>query len=203
MNYQQIGKKIYKLRNEKGLTQRQLADELHISDKTVSKWETGMGCPDISLLGDLCKYFNVSMEGIIGEEGIDCKSFVSGNLKKSQFYVCPFCGNVVVSTGEAGVSCCGRKLEQLVIKKAHDQEPGGDVETEKLQLEVIEGEWYITSRHPMKKDNYISFVALLTGDKMQMIKLFPEWDLQVRMPRYGHGMLVWYSTSKGLMYQLV
>lgn len=203
MDYNEIGKKIFALRSEKNLTQRELADILHISDKTVSKWETGAGCPDISLLAELCRFFNVPMDTIIGNEPVSRTAFVSGNMKKSNFYVCPMCGNVVVSTGEAGITCCGRKLEQLVMKKAHEQGTCEDVETEKLHLEVIEGEWYITSNHPMRKDNYISFVALLTGDKMQMVKLFPEWDLQVRIPRYGHGMLVWYSTSAGLMYQLV
>ena len=129
--------------------------------------------------------------------------FTGGNMKKSKFYVCPVCGNVTVTTGEASISCCGRKLEalepvRLGKKQAANQLPGQaadkDAETEltaPLQVEKIEDDWYLTSNHPMVKDNYISFVAFLTGDRLQMVKQYPEWKLQVRITAPSHGILLW------------
>ena len=62
MNNIKIGNLIYTLRKEKQLTQLQLAERMNISDKTVSKWERGLGCPDISLLPDLSKILEVNLE---------------------------------------------------------------------------------------------------------------------------------------------
>ena len=215
MNQEKTGSLIYTLRTEKGMTQKQLADVLAISDKTVSKWERGAGCPDISLLRSLCDYFGVDMEKMLDGELAE-NDFTGGNMKKSKFYVCPVCGNVTVTTGEASISCCGRKLEalepvRLGKKQAANQPsdpPSGqaankDAETElpaPLQVEKIEDDWYLTSTHPMGKDNYISFVAFLTGDRLQLVKQYPEWNLQVRIPARGHGMLLWYSTGDGKLY---
>ena len=55
----------------------------------------------------------------------------------------------------------------------------------------------------MEKENYLSFVAFATGDKIQLIKQYPEWNLQVRIQKRGHGMLFWYSTTQGFFYQLL
>lgn len=139
---------------------------------------------------------------------LEANDFTGGNMKKSKFYVCPVCGNVTVTTGEASISCCGRKLESLEPirlgkKQASDQVADKDAETElpaPLQVEKIEDDWYLTSNHPMRKDNYISFVAFLTGDRLQLVKQYPEWTLQVRIPARGHGMLLWYSTGDGRLY---
>lgn len=210
MNQEKTGSLIYTLRTEKGMTQKQLADVLAISDKTVSKWERGAGCPDISLLRSLCDYFGVDMEKMLDGELAE-NDFTGGNMKKSKFYICPVCGNVTVTTGEASIRCCGRKLESLEPvrlgkKQAANQssdQSSKDAGTElpaPLQVEKIEDEWYLTSTHPMVKDNYISFVAFLTGDRLQMVKQYPEWNLQVRIPARGHGMLLWYSTGDGRLY---
>ncbi|WP_415930955.1 hypothetical protein [Zhenpiania hominis] len=55
----------------------------------------------------------------------------------------------------------------------------------------------------MTKEHYITFVALLTGDGMMIRKQYPEWDLQVRIPAFGHGKLLWYCSKHGLFYQNV
>ena len=211
MNQEKTGSLIYTLRTEKGMTQKQLADVLAISDKTVSKWGRGAGCPDISLLRSLCDYFGVDMEKMLDGE-LEANDFTGGNMKKSEFYVCPVCGNVTVTTGEVNISCCGRKLESLepirlgknqASNQASNQVADKDAETElpaPLQVEKIEDDWYLTSNHPMRKDNYISFVAFLTGDRLQLVKQYPEWTLQVRIPARGHGMLLWYSTGDGRLY---
>lgn len=194
MNQQKIGALIRQLRQEKQLTQRELADQLGLSDKTISKWERGLGCPDVSLLSDLSAVLGVSLVHMLAGD-LAPNAFVGGNMKKSKFYVCPVCGNVTVCTGNAAVSCCGRTLTACEPRKA---EPA-----ERLHVEPIETEWYVTSDHPMTKDNYISFVAFLTGAQLHLVKQYPEWNLQVRLPRQGHGMLLWYADDVGLLYQLL
>lgn len=194
MDQKKVGALIRALRREKNLTQRALAERLGLSDKAVSKWERGLGCPDISLLADLSAALDVDLAQMLSG-GLKSNDFVGGNMKKAKFYVCPVCGNVTLCTGNAAVSCCGRTLEALTPRKAE----GAD----KLHVEEVENDWYVTSSHPMTKEDYISFVAFATGGQMNLIKQYPEWDLQVRLPRRGHGMLYWYSASQGLNYQLL
>lgn len=191
MDNHMTGQLLRRLRLEKGLTQKESADLLQISDKTVSKWERGLGCPDISMLEAISALYGVPIEkllaGVLPEE-----ERPEGNMKKASYFVCPHCGGLTVSTGNASVSCCGRTLEAMTAKKAEPEE--------KLHAEVIENDWFLTSDHPMEKDNYISFVAFATGDKLYLYKQYPEWDLQLRIPKRGHGTLLWYSTTKGLFY---
>lgn len=194
MDNVKIGNLINKLRKEKGMTQLQLAEKLHISDKTVSKWERGLGCPDVSLLTDLSGVFGVDLEKLLSGQ-LDANEERGGNMKKLNFYVCPECGNVITAMTDAGISCCGKKLKALELVKASEEE--------KLSVEVIENDYYISSNHPMVKEHYISFVALLTGDSLTLKKQYPEWDLQVRIPGRTHGKLIWYCTDHGLFYQLV
>ena len=187
------GRLIRQLRTQAGLTQRALAERLHVTDKTVSKWETGGGCPDISLLGEVGNVLGVSMETLLGGEIIGQED--TGNMKKLRFYVCPDCGNILTSTADARVQCCGRVLEPLTPRRAE--------ETECLQMEVQDGEWYITSDHPMTKACYIAFAAFLTDSQLVMTRLYPEWGMQVRMPYFARGRLLWYSTAQGLLYKEV
>ena len=116
-------------------------------------------------------------------------------MKKTKFYICPDCGNLLTSLTEASVSCCGKKLEGQSPKKAEPEE--------KLNVELIENDYFVTSDHPMTKEHYITFAALLTGDSLILRKQYPEWDLQARIPRIGRGMLVWACNQHGLFYQLV
>lgn len=116
-------------------------------------------------------------------------------MKNTQYYICPSCDSVTLCSGNASVSCCGRKLEPLAAQKAESDE--------KLTVETIEDDWFITSKHPMEKGNFISFIAFATGDRIQIYKQYPEWEIQTRIQRRGHGKLLWYSTTKGLFYQLI
>jgi len=193
MDNTKIGELIYKIRKEKNLTQQQLANKLYVSDKAISKWERGLGCPDVSLLPTLAEELGVTLENLLQGE-VDPNDMVGGNMKKLKFYICSNCNNIITSTADVDVSCCGRKLKAGIPQKAPE-----DI---KLNVERIEHDYYISSSHPMTKDNYISFVALLTGDSMMMRKQYPEWDLQTRIPNFGRGMLIWHSTEKGLFYQL-
>ncbi len=194
MDSSKIGSLILKLRKEKGLTQKQLAEQMNLSDRTISKWERGQGCPDISLLQHLSSLLGVNIEHILDGE-LTTNDFVGGNMKKSTYFVCSSCHNIVLSTGNATISCCGRKLEQLEPIKAPEEE--------KLKVTPVEDEWYISSDHPMNKEHYISFIAFATGDQVQILKQYPEWALQTRLPKKKHGMLLWYCTQHGLFYQLI
>jgi len=194
MDCKKTGALIRALRREMNLTQRELAEKLFLSAKTVSKWECGQGCPDVSLLGELSRILGVNLNHLLAGE-LTGNEIVGGNMKKSRFYVCPDCGSITASTGMAEISCCGRRLSALEARKADGEQ--------KLRMEMVEDEWFITSDHPMEKENYISFVAYASGAKLEIHKQYPEWNLQLRIPRRGHGMLIWYAADCGLMYQLI
>ena len=66
-----IGKFIKELRKEQNLTQKELANNLGIPDRAVSRWERGVGCPDISLLSDLSKILNISISELLNGERIE------------------------------------------------------------------------------------------------------------------------------------
>ena len=70
MNYDKIGKFIYKKRKDMGFTQEDLASKLSITDRAVSRWERGKSCPDISLLEDLSNILNVQVIEILHGESI-------------------------------------------------------------------------------------------------------------------------------------
>lgn len=194
MDSLKIGKLIYKLRKDKKLTQQQLADQMNITGNAVSKWERGNGCPDVSLLPQLSLIFGVNLEELLSGQ-LGANDPVGGNMKKMKFYVCEDCGNLITSTAEAAIYCCGKKLEALTPKKVKSEE--------KLQVEIIENEYFISTSHEMTKEHFISFVALVTGDSIMLRKQYPEWNIQTRIPRFGRGMIMWYCTKHGLMYQLV
>lgn len=192
MDNVKIGSLIRKLRREKRLTQMQLAKQLNVSDKAISKWERGLGCPDVSLLADLSAILAVDVEGLLSGE-LGEKEPSGGNVKRMNFYVCPACGNIVAAMADTGISCCGKKLKALQAKKAE--------EGEKLHLERIEDEFFLTSDHPMTREHSIAFLAFLTTDTMLLWKQYPEWNLEVRLPFFAHGRLFWYCTRHGLFYQ--
>lgn len=192
MDQTKTGGLIRALRTQKGLTQKELAEAVGVGDKAVSKWERGLGCPDVSLLPELSRVLGVWLEALLSGQ-IDANDQERGNMKKLNFYVCPDCGNLITAATEAGVSCCGRTLPPLEPQKP--EEP--------LSVEKIDDSWFISSPHPMTKDHYVSFAALLTGDTLFLRRLYPEWDLQTRIPAFGHGILLWYCTKHGLFRQII
>lgn len=194
MNCDKVGGLIYSLRKEKGMTQKQLADEMNISDKTVSKWERGQGLPDVSLLGRLAEIFNVDMEKILSGD-LEPNSADGGNMKKTKFYVCPVCGNITASVGEAQISCCGRRLNPLTPEPCDDEH--------RLNIENIEDEYYITFSHEMVKGHYLNFIAYVGFDRMLFIKLYPEQGSEVRMPRLRGGKLYTGCSKHGLWVQTI
>ena len=194
MDCRKVGNLICKLRKEKNMTQKQIADLMNISDKTISKWERGKGCPDISLLLELSQILGVGIEQILSGE-INLNELVGGNMNKLKFYVCPQCGNLITSTSNATISCCSKTLEALVAKKAE--------QGHKLDIEPVEDELFVTTKHEMKKEHYISFIAYVKGDRALITKQYPEWDMQFRFRKSGHGKLYFYCTNHGLFYQIL
>ena len=192
MDQKKTGELIKRFRTEFGLTQKELAVRISVSDKAVSKWETGNGCPDISLLYALAEVFETDIQVLLNGE-INKNESEKGNMKKMKFYVCKECGNIITATSEAAVTCCGNKLTASEPRKAED--------SEKLKVEDIGGEWYISSEHTMTKDHYISFAAYQNDSSFMMFKQYPEWSLQFYLPMYRTGRLIWYCTQCGLLYQ--
>ena len=191
MDTKKTGELIRALRTELGLTQQQLAGRIHVGDMAVSKWERGGGCPDVSLLPALAEVLGVGLESLMAGE-LDAKEQTGGNMKRTKFFVCPDCGNLVTASAEAALSCCGRPLAALEPQKAD--------EAHRLTVEPVENELFITSGHVMEKEHYIAFLALLRGDSLQLRRLYSEWDMQARLPAV-HGRLLWYCTRHGLFYQ--
>ena len=165
------GSLIRSLRESKGLSQNELAEKLFVSAQAVSKWETGRGLPDISLLAPLGEALGVSVSELVRGEAVTNRNR-AGNMLRSLFYVCPICGNVIHSLGRAAVSCCGVTLPELVPEEAA---------VEHLpQIEPVEDEFYVTLDHPMSKEHYISFLAAVGDNGTQLVKLYPEGEAEAR-----------------------
>ena len=189
MDCTKIGKLIAHLRKEKGMTQKNLADAIGVLNKTVSKWECGLGCPDLSYWADLSSILGVDMVQMMEGEIISNKPD-SGNIDKILFYVCPDCGNILVSTGSASIFCCGRKLERLNLVE----------KTEELGISIEETDidYYITFNHPMEKKHYISFAAYVKNDRVLLNRLYPEQSPAFRIPINYGGKLYLYCVKDGL-----
>ena len=189
MNSYVTGTTIRKLREKKNLTQAELAERIGVSSKTVSKWETAKGLPDISLLQPLAQALGISMIELMNGQQILNKN-VSANMLRSRFYVCPICGNAIHTLGNAVISCCGITLPALEAEDGEDDHA--------VTIEDVEDEHFITIHHPMTKQHYISFVAYVTSDRIQMVKLYPEGDPQTRLQLRGGGYLYYYCNQHGL-----
>ncbi|NLK97251.1 helix-turn-helix domain-containing protein [Defluviitalea saccharophila] len=190
MDCVKIGQLIAKLRKEKKLTQKNIADALGIQSKTVSKWECGLGCPDLSLWPELSTILGVDMKQMMEGE-ITSNKPDSGNIDKVRFYVCPTCGNILVSTGSASIFCCGRKLERLLPKDVSD--------AIKITVEEIDMDYFITFDHPMTKEHYISFVAYVKTDRVFLNRLYPEQSPTCRIPMNKGGKFYVYCNQHGLV----
>lgn len=189
MDCSKVGTLILKLRKEKNMTQKDMANKMNISDKTISKWERGLGCPDVSLLGELSEIFGVNIEKILLGD-LEEKNPDGGNMKKFKFYVCKNCGNILTSTSPAEISCCGRKLEALTATPHN--------ETHTITISEIENDYYITMKHEMTKKHYISFIAFIDYDKVIIKKLYPEQEMETRIPKMSYGKLYVFCNEHGL-----
>ena len=189
MNTYVTGATIKELREKQNMTQVELAEKIGVSSKTISKWETAKGLPDITLLQPLAQALGISVIELMNGQHITNQN-VSANMLRCKFYVCPLCGNVIHAMGNMIVSCCGITLPPLEAEE-------GD-EDHVLTVERVEDEHFVTVQHPMTKEHFISFVASVTSDRLQMVKLYPEGNAETRLQLRGRGYLYYYCNRHGL-----
>lgn len=194
MDHYVTGTVIKRLREAKKITQAELAEKIDVSPKTVSKWETARGLPDISLLDPLAAALDVSVMELMSGNTVINRN-MSANMLRSKFYVCPVCSNIFHAMGEAVISCCGVMLPPLDAEEPDD--------AHKITVENVEDEQFVVVHHPMTKQHYISFLAYVTSDKLQLVKLYPEGNAECRFRFRGVGYLYWYCNRHGLMKQKV
>ena len=189
MNQYVTGTVIRTLREKNRMTQLQLAEKLGVSDKTISKWETARGYPDITLLEPIAEAFGISVTELISGNTVH-NANVSANMLRSEFYVCPVCGNVIHCMGEAAIHCHGIQLIPL------EAEPTD--ERHMIFIERVEDEYYVRIDHGMTKEHYISFVAAVSSDDVQMVKLYPEGSAETRFRIRGVRRIIFYCNRDGL-----
>ena len=189
MNQYVTGAVIRELREKSRMTQARLAEKLGVSDKTVSKWETAKGYPDITLLEPIAEAFRISVTELISGNTV-FNSNVSANMLRSRFYVCPVCGNAIHTMGEAAIHCHGILLTPLEAEPADERH--------RLLIERVEDEYYVRIDHSMTKDHYISFAAAASSDEMQMVKLYPEGNAEARFKIRGVRRIFFYCNRDGL-----
>ena len=189
MNSYITGSTIRQLREGQNLTQAELARHLGVSSKTVSKWETAKGLPDITLLQPLAQALGISVMELMNGQQISNRN-TSANMLRCKFYVCPACGNVIHAVGSALISCCGITLPALEAEESDTDHA--------VTIESVEDEHFITVHHPMTKSHFISFLAFVTTDRMQLVKFYPEGNAETRMQLRGRGMLYYYCNHHGL-----
>lgn len=177
------------LREGRGLTQRALAEAIGVTDKAVSKWESGRGLPDITLIEPLAGALGVSVAELLAGD-VRTNANRAGNVARMKFYVCPICGNVVTALGEGSFSCCG-----ISLLPQEAEEPDAEHD---FAVERVENDWLITLDHPMTKDHFVSFVALVTMDGVRFKKLYPEQDVEARLPMGPSGWIYLYCNHHGL-----
>ena len=194
MNSYITGAMIKRLREEKRMTQAELAEKLNVSDKAVSKWETGKGYPDITLVEPIAAALGVSVPELLSGENVTNRNR-SANLLRGKWYVCPVCGNILHSTGEAVIACCGVTLPPL--------EPEAPDEAHEIGIEPVEDEIFVSLDHEMTREHYISFVAAVMDDRVQLVKLYPEGSGETRFPRGRIRYLYAYCNRHGLFRVLV
>lgn len=193
MNAEKTGKIIYEARTKKGMTQKELAEAIAVTDKAVCKWEKGHGCPDITLLSQLSKVLEIDIQSILRGELVKNRS-IAGNMNRLKFYRCPTCGNLVTSVKEIEISCCGNKLQSMEPRQTDDP---------KYQpiISEFDGRYLVSFKHPMTKDEYIANLITVQYDKLMVTNLFAEQEALVTLPQIG-GVRMFVITSKGELFAL-
>lgn len=189
MDRYMVGSVIRRIRESKKMTQEQLAEKIYVSSKAVSKWETGQGFPDISLIEPLAKALDISLiELLSGENILNCNK--ASNMARGKFYVCPICGNVIQTIGEAVVSCCGITLPPIEAEDADSDHL--------VHVEIVEDEYYVSVDHPMEKDHYISFLVAVSDQGTNFVKLYPEGSAEARFKINRVAKIYAYCNRHGL-----
>lgn len=188
-----MGILISKLRKEQNMTQKDVAERLCVSPQAVSKWERGIGCPDVSFLPALSELFGVALERLLAGD-LSPAATDGGNMKRIKFYVCPDCGNILTATGGGELHCCGRKLEALKAKPADEEH--------RATVQAIEEDWYVTFSHPMEKGHYFRFAAYVTMDRVLLVRLYPEQGGEFRIPQIRGGGKLYLCCSRDGLFEV-
>ena len=183
------GATIKELREKQGLTQAQLAERLSVSDKAVSKWETGAGYPDITLLEPIAGALRVSVAELLAGAAVQ-NANVSANMLKSCFYVCPVCGNSIHTMGQAHVSCHGIVLPPLASEPVD--------EGHALRVACEGDELFVQAGHAMTKQHRIVFLAAMSPDSVQIARLYPEGPAEAHFKCSAVSELYLYCNRDGL-----
>ena len=141
---------------------------------------TGAGLPDAGLLPELSRILKIPAEQLLSGE-LPANRKDVGNMKRIRFYRCPQCGNLLTSTNEAHISCCGRSLSPLLPRKAEGEHF--------FQTECSDGEWYLTTARPMEKEPFLTFAAWVDLGRILLVRLYPEQDGFLRLPAFKGGTL--------------
>lgn len=189
MNQYVTGAAIRQLRERRGLKQVDLAARLAVSDKAVSKWETGKGYPDITLLEPLSHTLGVSIAELLSGNTVE-NTNVSANMTRCKFFVCPVCGNAMMATGEASISCHGVELFPLEAEKPD--------EGHAAIVQRVEDELYARIEHPMTKRHYITFMAAVSPARVQLVKTYPESSAEARFKIDQVSAVYFYCNKDGL-----
>lgn len=184
-----IHDKLARLRRRSGMSQQEVAATIGVTRQTVRNWESGRGLPDISLIESLAAALGVSVAELLTGD-VRQNANRAGNMLRSRFYVCPICGNVVHALGEGSFSCCG---SQLISQEAEEPD-----EHHNATVTYLDGSWHVLIDHPMTKQHYISFIAYVTSGGIQLTKLYPEQEAEVRIPANGSGYLYFFCNQHGL-----
>lgn len=120
-----------------------------------------------------------------------------------KFYKCPICGNIIqIIEGDIShITCCGKVMEEM---KAGMQD--GAIEKHVPVYDIVEDEIFVRIgeiNHPMEKDHYIMWVALVAEDRVINVKLYPEQDPSVRLPHIKGSTIYAYCNKHGLWKTLV
>ena len=137
----------------------------------------------------LAKTLGVSVPELMNGEQIFNKNR-SANVQRTKFCVCPICGNVLLSMGDAVISCCGVALPPMEAEEAALEH--------EIRVERVEDEYFLSVEHPMTREHYISFLAFVSSDRVEFVKLYPEGNAETRMQLRGHGWLYACCNRHGL-----
>lgn len=187
-----MGALLRQLREEKKMTQRQVAETLCVSPQAVSRWERGIGCPDVGLLPELSRLYGVAADCLLAGD-LTRERMDGGNMKRVKFYVCPDCGNLLTATGGGELHCCGRRLEALKVQPADAEHT--------VAVQEMEEDWYVTFRHPMEKHHFFRFAAYVTVDRVLLVRLYPEQGGEFRIPQIRGGGKLYLCCSRDGLFQ--
>ena len=206
MNAEKTGKVIFEARMKKGLTQKELAQLICVTDKAVCKWEKGHGCPDITVLHDLSHALGIDIQSLLKGE-LSASPAHGGNLKKLKLYRCTDCGNLVTATKAIELSCCGKRLEVLPVcnlensKNSENSMQGGQKKWFEPEVQEFDGQYALKFNHPMTKENYISNFVYVQCDRATVINLFAQQEAQIILPQI-RGIKLFAVTSGNKIHEI-